>query len=368
MTSRMRKAIYRGSDEEARALFARAAEVHVATTGEDGQPILRTVNAVLDEDGGAIAFHGAPAGEKVEAVGRAAVVSASETVASIPSWFVDPERACPATTYYLSAQAHGVIEEVDDLDDKARVLSALMAKYQPEGRHAPIRASDPLYRKAVAGVLVARVRFDRVASKVKLGQNRPPGQRVRILERLWERGRPEDVRAIALILERFPDLPVPAFLRAGEDRGLRLACSASAADLDEAAALLEGAYWLGGFDRAQIRAVLARSTALVSARDRQGALAGFARAMSDGRVAWIYDVVIAEPWRRSGVGTRLLELLLDHPAVRGVRHVRLGTRDAMGFYRRLGFRDLAEAPRHPWPTTEMILSRTRDEPRERIRT
>ena len=68
MTSRMRKAIYRGSDEEARALFARAAEVHVATTGEDGQPILRTVNAVLDEDGGAIAFHGAPAGEKVEAV------------------------------------------------------------------------------------------------------------------------------------------------------------------------------------------------------------------------------------------------------------------------------------------------------------
>jgi ribosomal protein S18 acetylase RimI-like enzyme len=129
-----------------------------------------------------------------------------------------------------------------------------------------------------------------------------------------------------------------------------------------------GAYWLGGFGRANIRAVLARSTALVSARDRRGSLAGFARAMSDGRVAWIYDVVIAEPWRRSGVGTMLLELLLDHPAVRGVRHVRLGTRDAMGFYRRLGFRDLAEAPRHPWPTTEMILSRTRDEPRERIRT
>jgi hypothetical protein len=40
--------------------------------------------------------------------------------------------------------------------------------------------------------------------------------------------------------------------------------------------------------------------------------------------------------------------------VRHVRHVRLTTRDAMPFYRRLGFRDLAEAPRYAWTSTEMI--------------
>jgi ribosomal protein S18 acetylase RimI-like enzyme len=40
--------------------------------------------------------------------------------------------------------------------------------------------------------------------------------------------------------------------------------------------------------------------------------------------------------------------------MRGVCHVRLSTRDAMAFYRRLGFCELAEAPRYPWTSTEMI--------------
>lgn len=354
MTAPMRKQIYRGSEDEARAIFARAREVHVATTTDDGTPILRVFDSVFDEDVPAVAFHGAPAGEKMAGLGRKAVVSAHVDVASIPSWFVDPERACPATTYYLSAQGHGVLEEVEDAAEKARVLSALMAKYQPEGRHVPITPDDPLYRKAIAGLLVARIRIEHLACKTKLGQNRPPGQRTRILERLWERGRPEDVRAIGEILARFPDLPVPSFLRVDPGSGLRLAVAPSPADLDEAAALLEGAYWLGGYRRESIRAVLERSTAAVSARDARGALVGFARAMSDGRVAWIYDVIVAQRARGSRVGTRVMELLLDHPALRGVRHVRLGTRDAMPFYRRLGFRDVAEAPRFPWTTTEMI--------------
>lgn len=348
----MRKAVFRGTAEEGRALFARAGVVHVATTGADGAPILRTLNAVLDGD--AIAFHGAPAGEKTSALGRAAVVSASETVASIPSWFVDPERACPATTYYVSAQAHGTIEPVGDPADKARILSLFMRKYQPEGGYAPIDETSPLYAKALRGLLVARVRIEHLACKAKLGQNRTPAERTRILEHLWRRGRPEDVAAISTILAHGPELPAPSFLRAPEGSGMTLDCHASGADLDDAAALLEGAYWLGGYDRDAIRAVLARSTAFACARDETGALAGFARAVSDGRVAWIYDVVVREDARGTGVGRQVMRLLLDHPAVRSARHVRLSTRDAMGFYRRLGFVELADAPRHPWPTVDMV--------------
>ena len=52
-----------------------------------------------------------------------------------------------------------------------------------------------------------------------------------------------------------------------------------------------------------------------------------------------------------------MKVLLDHPAVRNVRNVRLTTRDAMTFYRRLGFVLLEEAPRHPWPSIEMIRPR-----------
>jgi nitroimidazol reductase NimA-like FMN-containing flavoprotein (pyridoxamine 5'-phosphate oxidase superfamily)/GNAT superfamily N-acetyltransferase len=346
----MRKEIYRGEDDEGRALLAAAPEVQLALIGDDGGPILRTVNAVVAGD--AVAFHGAPAGEKMEGLGRRAVVAASETVASIPSWFLDAERACPATTYYVSVQAHGTLTAVDDPARKAEVLAALMAKYQPEGRHVPLAADHPLYAKAIRGLLVAEVKIEHLDCKAKLGQNRTPSERVRVLEALWRRGAPGDVRALARILDRFPDLPRPAFLAAPP--GITLACRLDDDDLDEAAALLEGAYWLPGFERAAIRATLACSTATVGARDEAGRLVAAARTMADGRSAWIYDVIVAPHVRGRGVGEAVMRLLLDHPAVRSVRHVRLGTRDAMEFYRRLGFDDAVKRPRLPWPTTEMI--------------
>jgi nitroimidazol reductase NimA-like FMN-containing flavoprotein (pyridoxamine 5'-phosphate oxidase superfamily)/ribosomal protein S18 acetylase RimI-like enzyme len=352
----MRKAIYRGEAHEGRVLLARAAVVHLATTGEDGAPILRTLHAVLDGD--ALYFHGAPAGEKMRGIGRAAVVSAEETVASIPSFFVDPERACPATTYYVSAQAHGRIEEVTDIDTKACVLEALMTKYQPEGGYVPIRADDPLYRKAVAGLLVACVRIDRIDCKAKLGQNRSPEERTRILELLWERGGVGDVEAIATIVRRFPEVPLPAFLRVPAGSNLRLGITiADDAELDEIVGLLDDAYWLDGVPRAEVRAAIVRSQATISARDERGKLVGFARAVSDGKVAWIYDVIVAPSSRDTGVGATLMRLLLDHPAVRTARYVRLTTKDAMRFYARLGFRDCAEVRRHPWKSTEMIRVR-----------
>src|SRR5438045_1141120 len=83
--------------------------------------------------------------------GRAAVICAEEQVAQIPSHWIDAERACPATTYYRSVQVHGLLEEVSDPDAKARVLSALMTKFQPEGGYVPIAATHPLYKNAVKG-------------------------------------------------------------------------------------------------------------------------------------------------------------------------------------------------------------------------
>ena len=116
----MRKAHLFGMTEDAAFAFLAAAPVvHLASVRDDGAPLLRTVNAVVE--GGAVCFHGAPAGEKTEAIGREVVIAAEEIVASIPSWFIDPERACPATTLYRSVQAHGVLETIDEPAAKARV-------------------------------------------------------------------------------------------------------------------------------------------------------------------------------------------------------------------------------------------------------
>ena len=348
----MRKAVYKSSEDEGRALFARAPVVHLATTGEDGRPILRAVHAVLHGD--VLAFHGAPAGEKMEGLGRPAVMAAHEVVAEIPSWFLDPERACPATTYYVSVQADGVLEEIHDLETKARILQELMTKYQPEGGHVPIRGDDPMYTKAVNGLLVACLRIERLACKAKLGQNRRPEERSRVLEELWRRGGPGDVRAVDLLARRFPEV-APQLLRPA---GLHLACAVDGDDLRECGDLLEGAYWLAGVERETALAAVERSDAVVLARDaKTRELVAFARAVSDGRVAWIYDVIVRAGRRGAGAGTAVMQLLIDHPAVRNARHVRLTTKDAMPFYRRFGFVDLDEAPRHPWPSVDMLLAR-----------
>lgn len=350
----MRKREFFGMAQgEAIRLLAEAPVVRVAGTTEAGTPVLRTLHAVVVD--GAICFHGAPVGEKSEAVGRLAVIAADELVATIPSHVFDPERACPATTYYRSAQAHGVLEAVDDPHLKARVLQALMEKYQPEGGYVPITADDPRYRGAVRGIAVVKMSLGTVDGKAKLGQNRSADDLSRVLWFLWGRGEPGDPRAVDLVRECNPGVATPEFLRCPE--GARLVCALGPADVEAACALLAGEYWNEDVPRDRIVRGQLGSSAWVGARDADGALIATARALGDGaRLAYLLDVAVARPWRGRGLGKALVRLLLDHPRVRGARRVLLGTRDAQGFYRAFGF-----LPRGPGvqsaASTEMVLTR-----------
>ena len=337
--------------DEAVALLARSPVVHLATTDATGVPVLRTVHAVVID--GALAFHGAPAGEKMEAMGRPVVISAEETVAVIPSYFFDPELACPATTYYRSVQVHGSLEIVEDRHAKARVLAALMHKYQPEGGHVPITADDPRYRKQVEGILIVRVALERLDGKGKLGQNRRPEELARVLEQLWRRGLPGDPAAIEALRCANPSTPTPAFLRAPP--GARLSCALTPDDLDGALALLVDEYWNVAVPRAAIARALLHSGAWVGAHDEGGRLIATARALGDaGKFAKLYDVAVAPDWRGRGLGRALVRLLLDHPLVRDARTVHLRTRDAQRFYADFGF--VARSPALA-PSTDMELLR-----------
>ncbi|HRI72155.1 MAG TPA: GNAT family N-acetyltransferase [Polyangium sp.] len=334
-------------------LLAGANVVHLASSTPEGEPVLRVAHAVVVD--GWLLFHGAPAGEKMDTIGRRAVVSVEEVVASIPSYFVDPERACPATTFYRSVQVHGSIEQIDDVHLKASMLAALMTKHQPEGGHVPITAEHPLYRKAIEGILVLGVRCDNVDGQAKLGQNRSPAEIVRIVELLSSRGQPGDVRAIDLVLRANPHVPRPKFLRGPND--VRLMCALGERDADEALELLRNTYWQEGTKPEKIRRSLLGSTAWVGARDASGTLVAMARAMSDGaKCAWMYDVIVLQDRHRDGLGTAVVQLLLDHPAVRGVDRVLLNTRDAEGFYERFGFRNHVVSPDRR--LSQMILERT----------
>ncbi len=351
----MRKAdLYGMRDDAARALLDAADHVHLATTDEAGGPILRTMNHARVGD--LLGFHAAPVGEKMSGLGRPAVASTERVLALIPSYFVDPVRACPATTYYESAMVHGTLVALEEPEQKAAVMAALMAKLQPEGGHAPLDAASPVYAKALGGLAVFALRVERIAGKAKVGQNRTPADRVRVALGLWRRGAPGDAAAIEALLRYNPDTPLPDFLRSPVP-GVRLVAHLDAADAARAASLLEGEYWLTDVPREVTARAFERSAVTVGAKTEAGELVAVARATSDGKTAWIYDVMVAPSRRGSGLGRALVALLCDHPAVRGAAAVRLSTRDAENFYRELGFRTLAESPRPGFTPVEMIVRR-----------
>jgi GNAT superfamily N-acetyltransferase len=67
-------------------------------------------------------------------------------------------------------------------------------------------------------------------------------------------------------------------------------------------------------------------------------LAAFGRAITDlATFAYWSDVVVAEPYRKRGIGRWLSETMLAHPELQGLRRVSLLTLDAAPLYAKLGF-------------------------------
>ena len=61
--------------------------------------------------------------------------------------------------------------------------------------------------------------------------------------------------------------------------------------------------------------------------------------------AWLCDVFILEPYRGRGLSAWLIGCVIDHPALKDLRRILLGTKDAHGLYERFGFTPLADPAR-----------------------
>jgi ribosomal protein S18 acetylase RimI-like enzyme/nitroimidazol reductase NimA-like FMN-containing flavoprotein (pyridoxamine 5'-phosphate oxidase superfamily) len=332
--------LFRADEATAWALFSRANAVRMAAVADGGVPLLRTLHGVVVDD--RLCFHAADRGEKLALLDRPAIASCEQIVAEIPSYWLHPEHACPATTYYLSALVEGRVERVLDRAQKARVLEKLMERFQPEGGYLPITAADSHYAKVLDTLLVAELVPTRVSAKRKLGQHRTVAQIERVLAGLWQRGTADDLRAIRMIREAHPGRPDPVFLRG--PHGSELCVAPDEADAVQVASLLEGQYWTTPFSAACLAAAQRGSPAWIVARDpATRAVIASARAVGDGaRYAYVMDVVVHPARRRQGFGRALMTLLLDHPALRRAARIGLRTRDAQAMYRPFGF-----VPVHP---------------------
>lgn len=132
-------------------------------------------------------------------------------------------------------------------------------------------------------------------------------------------------------------------------------------DLDVVHGFLSTSYWAEGVPRD----VVARSIAGArdfgiyhdggapgAAADRpDGAQVGFARVVTDrATFAYLADVFVLEAFRGRGLSKWLMECIVAHPDLQGLRRWVLLTRDAHGLYRQFGFTDIGNPERwmHRW--------------------
>jgi GNAT superfamily N-acetyltransferase len=140
--------------------------------------------------------------------------------------------------------------------------------------------------------------------------------------------------------------PVPPPDATYERRRAGFLVSTERARLDVPAihAFLAGSYWAPGIPLEVVRRSLEHSFPFgLYEPVRQ---IGFARVITDrATFAYLADVFVLETHRGRGLGRWLVECVLAHPDLQGLRRLVLVTRDAHGLYADFGFAPLAD-PAH----------------------
>jgi GNAT superfamily N-acetyltransferase len=110
-------------------------------------------------------------------------------------------------------------------------------------------------------------------------------------------------------------------------------------DLDAISEMLSRAYWSKDRTREVITQSLKNS--LVFGVYDSNHQIGLARVVTDfATFAWLCDVFILEEYRGRGIGKWLMETILAHPDLQGLRRFLLATRDAQELYSQYGFTPL----------------------------
>lgn len=106
--------------------------------------------------------------------------------------------------------------------------------------------------------------------------------------------------------------------------------------------LSERSYWANGRSLETVRQSIANSLCF-GIYNSSGKQLGFARVATDYAVfGWLMDVFILEEHRGLGLGKLLIKAVTEHPALKNIRRLGLGTADAHGLYQQYGFTGLSK--------------------------
>jgi len=96
-------------------------------------------------------------------------------------------------------------------------------------------------------------------------------------------------------------------------------------------------YWARGVPLDVVRKSVENSICFSVHHEADGQV-GFARVVTDrATFAYLADVFVMAPHRGRGLSRRMMEAVLSHPELQGLRRWLLATRDAHELYERFGF-------------------------------
>ena len=127
-----------------------------------------------------------------------------------------------------------------------------------------------------------------------------------------------------------------------------ISCDPAEQDLAVISKFLATSYWAKGIPVETVKRSL--DNALCFALLENGRQIGFARVVTDyATFAYLGDVFVLPEYRGKGLGQWLVECVVEHPMLQGLRRWMLATLDAQELYRKLGFKELKRP--------EMIMER-----------
>jgi GNAT superfamily N-acetyltransferase len=116
-------------------------------------------------------------------------------------------------------------------------------------------------------------------------------------------------------------------------------------DADAIHAFLTTSYWCAGIRRDIVARAIKGS--LCFGLYHKNAQVGFARVVTDeATYAYLCDVYVLKEHRGHGLGKWMMEAVMAHPSLQGLRRFTLVTRDAHTLYEGFGFKPLAKPEGH----------------------
>lgn len=196
---------YRARREEADELLASQRLGRLIATGSDGWPQIGLHPYTWDD--GVLEVHLVHTDEQLVPLRRQdkALFEVDDILSAAPSHWVDEYDATHADHFYRCVMLRGQLRLSTDIAALEAHLRRLLAKYQPDGRYAPVDRNDLRYRKYMEALTLVRIEGADIRTKFKLAQRTRKQDRDAIVRGLRACGKEQDARTGDLLERSRPE-------------------------------------------------------------------------------------------------------------------------------------------------------------------